>query len=99
MAKRRKRGGLGAAEGSAISWLSSAVTNFRRIQTRNTTANNPCGAIEHYTDVVAEATAAEAVAGPGSAVARRASNLASEATRAQRTAVIACRHQAKRGGS
>ncbi len=89
MARPRKRTGLGAAEGSAISWLSSAQSNFTRIKKMRNA--DGCGAVEHYTDVIAEATAAEAVAGPGSAVARRASNLAREATHAQRQAVQVCR--------
>lgn len=72
----------------AMGWLTSASKNFSRIQKGRGSA---CSQIEHYTDVVAEATAAAAVADEGSAVARRAENLAREATQAQRLAVTACR--------
>ncbi len=77
---------------SAISWLSSASKNFARIKSRSKGGNaGSCSQIEHYTDVVAEATAAEALAPEGSAIAKRASNLAREATHAQRLAVQTCR--------
>jgi len=73
-------------------WLRSAEKNFASILGRKR-RSNPCSLIGHYTDVAAEATAAEALAAEAgvNGVATRASKLASTATRAQRGAVEACR--------
>ncbi len=55
--------------------------------------SDSCSLIEHYTDVVAEAVTAEAIAYEAGdrALATRANKLASTATHAQRGAVAACR--------
>jgi hypothetical protein len=90
MARRRRQ--LGDIETPAGRWLSSATKNFQRIRSRRNT--DGCDAIEHYTDVIAEATAASATAPSGSATATRAERLASEATHAQRQAVQVCRRSA-----
>lgn len=95
MARKRKgyRRGTGLADqsaSSAMSWFNSANNNFRRIQGRR---GNDCSTIEHYTDVIAEATAAEALAPRGSAIATRADNLRRQATHAQRAAVQVCRRE------
>ena len=76
----------------AQSFMSSAQNNFNRIRERHGRADS-CGLIEHYTDVVSEATVAEAVAyeAGDDALATRARKLTSTATRAQRGVVAACR--------
>jgi hypothetical protein len=76
----------------AEEFFSSAHQNFSRIRARHGRADS-CGLIEHYTDVVAEASVAEAVAHEAgdSVLADRARKLTSTATRAQRGAVAACR--------
>ena len=88
MARRHRR--LGDAAVSAGNWLNSASNNFDRIQQRG---GEPCGLVEHYTDVVAEATAAEALAHEASdePTVQRASKLASKATKEQRRVVRLCR--------
>lgn len=92
MRKRNRRGlfGLGEADraSEAIKWLESALKNFNAHKGKRS-----CFQIEHFTDVIAEATAASAVAPQGSAIVTRASRLASEATQAQRESVHACRKQ------
>lgn len=79
----------------AENWLQSAERNFKSIRSRVKSAD-PCSLIEHYTDVVAEATVAEACAtqiedNVPKAIADRATKLMRTATRAQRGAVKACR--------
>lgn len=77
-----------------MSWFNSANNNFRRIQGRaGRPGSGDCSTIEHYTDVIAEATAAEALAPRGSAIATRADNLRRQATHAQRAAVQVCRRE------
>lgn len=97
MARKRKgyRRGTGLADqtaSSALSWFNSANNNFRRLQNRRGSGSD-CTTIEHYTDVIAEATAAEALAPRGSAIATRADNLRRQATHAQRAAVQVCRRE------
>ena len=96
MAKRRKTS-LGdnrerAYHELAKEFLSSAHNNFQRIRERHSRSDS-CGLVEHYTDVVAEATVAEAVAyeAGDDALHARARKLVSTATRAQRGATAACR--------
>lgn len=91
MPKRRKKQ-LGDYHSLASSFYRSARTNFAQIRERHSRADS-CGLIEHYTDVVAEAVTAEAVAHEAGddALAERARKLASTATHAQRGAVQACR--------
>lgn len=91
MARRRTRSsGLGNA-GRAEGWLDSAKSNFASIRRRHS-RTNPCSLIEHYTDVVAEATVAEVLAHETSpTLAAQAEKLTRTATRAQRGAVAACR--------
>jgi hypothetical protein len=90
MAKKRKS--LGDYHSLASSFYRSARTNFEQIRERHGRADS-CGLVEHYTDVVAEATVAEAIAHEAGddALTARARKLASTATRAQRGAVAACR--------
>ena len=95
MARRKKS--LGTSSDNtyrelARSFMSSAASNFSRIRERHGRADS-CGLIEHYTDVVSEASVAEAVAyeAGDDALAARARKLTSTATRAQRGAVAACR--------
>lgn len=93
MAKRRRKGlGSDNYRSLAAGFYSSAQTNFQQIRERHGRADS-CGLIEHYTDVVAEAVTAEAVAFEAGDrdLASRARKLASTATRAQRGAVAACR--------
>ena len=88
--------GLGNADRSeAVNWLKSANDNFNRIKKSRMNVKHNCHFIEHYTDVIAEATAAMAVAGEGSSVIIKAQNLAREATDAQRLAVQLCRRTGK----
>lgn len=75
-------------------WLSSAESNFKRIRGR-VSRSNPCGLIEHYTDVIAEATVASAMAGDDRQIGDRAEKLTRTATRAQRGAVKACQLSVK----
>lgn len=98
MAKRRSKS-LGTSDRPTSSihalaqgFMSSAHSNFVRTRARHASADS-CGLIEHYTDVVAEASVAEAVAYEigDDALAARARKLTSTATRAQRGAVAACR--------
>lgn len=99
MAKRRKKR-LGESSSNyralAQNFLSSAQQNFNRIRERHGRADS-CGLIEHYTDVVAEAVTAEAVAFEAGDrdLSDRARKLASTATHAQRGAVAACRRGVK----
>jgi hypothetical protein len=89
--KRRKQ--LGSDfETLAHRFMSSAHQNFQRIRSRHSRTDS-CSLIEHYTDVVSEATVAEAIAFEAGdrALATRANKLASTATHAQRGAVAACR--------
>jgi hypothetical protein len=80
----------------AMNWLNSATKNFHRIQsTRH--SGSACWQIEHYTDVVAEATAASALVPVGSAIHKKASNLQREATDAQRQATRSCRRELHKG--
>lgn len=95
MVKRRKKPfGMSSDNYHALaqSFMSSAHNNFQRIRARHSRADS-CALIEHYTDVVAEAITAEAVAFEAGdrALSDRARKLASTATRAQRGAVAACR--------
>lgn len=87
-----KRKALGDYHSLASSFYRSARTNFEQIRERHGRADS-CGLIEHYTDVVAEATVAEAIAHEAGddALASRARKLTSTATRAQRGATAACR--------
>ena len=71
-------------------WFQSARKNFDRIRARHS-KSNPCSLIEHYTDVIAEATVASVLAASGSVTAEHAEKLTRTATRAQRGAVAACR--------
>ncbi len=95
MTKKRKKCGLGS-QGTvdytqrARDWFSSAVDNFTRIRRGK---QRGCSAVEHYTDVVAEATAAEAMAHESGAhtLAKQANKLRKTATQAQRGAVALCR--------
>jgi len=95
MAKRRKKPfGMSSDNYRALaqSFMSSAHQNFNRIRERHARADS-CGLIEHYTDVVAEAVTAEAIAFEAGdrELSDRARKLASTATHAQRGAVKACR--------
>lgn len=86
MARRgKKRRSRGLSGGTGESWYNSAQANFDRVRRGN---SRGCAAIEHYTDVIAEATVAENM---GSVPAAK---LVRTATRAQRGAVALCR----RGG-
>lgn len=89
MAKRRRSRGLGDA-GGPESWFRSARTNFDAIRKRHSRVG-ACGLVEHYTDVIAEATVASVLAAKGSVTQEHADKLAKTATRAQRGAVAACR--------
>lgn len=93
MTKRRSKSlGTSGYHTLAQQFLSSAHSNFNRIRERHGRADS-CGLIEHYTDVVSEATVAEAVAYEAGDhdLSARALKLARTATRAQRGAVAACR--------
>jgi hypothetical protein len=100
MAKRRKKTLGNYPENNyhalAQNFMSSATNNFARIRERHSRADS-CSLIEHYTDVVSEATVAEAVAyeAGDDVLAARARKLTSTATRAQRGAVAACRRGVK----
>lgn len=98
MAKRRRKQ-LGSDNFRALAqnFYSSAWNNFTQGE-RERGRPNPCRLIEHYTDVVAEASVASAVAHEAgdNALAERALKLASTATHAQRGAVAACRLGARR---
>lgn len=91
MSKLRRKS-LGDYHSLASSFYRSARTNFEHIRERNAKSDS-CGSVEHYTDVVAEATVAEAVAHEAGddALAERARKLARTAVHAQRGAVMACR--------
>lgn len=85
-------------------WYTSALNNFKRIRSRHA-KSDPCSLIEHYTDVVAEATTAAAIGHniesdiPGvERFAKAADQLTSTATRAQRGAVKACSLGIRRRG-
>jgi hypothetical protein len=99
MAKRRKKS-LGMSDDNyralAQNFMSSAHSNFQRIRERHGRSGS-CSLIEHYTDVVAEAVTAEAIAFEAGdrALSDRARKLASTATHAQRGAVAACRRGVK----
>lgn len=97
MARRKRRRGLGAVQVNsgalgerAREFYRSAVDNFQRIRRGK---QRGCAAIEHYTDVVAEASAAEMLAESAGqrAISHPAAKLVSTATRAQRGAVALCR--------
>ena len=96
--KKRKRTlrGFGDAEtdrsSEAMKWLKSALKNYEG--RKSGWVKNPCFNIEHFTDIIAEATAASALAPKdNSAIVKRAQNLASEVTQLQREAVTLCRRQ------
>lgn len=96
MAKRRRKG-LGDSSTSAAGWLTSATRNLSRMRGQK---NSGCSSIEHYTDVVAEATVAAVLAPKGSAISTRADNVVREATAAQRVATQACKlHHSKRSSA
>lgn len=80
-------------------WLNSAEKNWASILNRKR-RSDPCSLIEHYTDVIAEATVAEALATQHHAglYQRNAAKLARRATHAQRGAVAACRRNIKPKG-
>jgi len=100
MAKRRKKALGNYPENNyhalAQSFMSSAANNFARMRERHSRVDS-CSLIEHYTDVVSEATVASAVAHEAgdAALAARAQKLTSTATRAQRGVVAACRRGVK----
>ena len=91
MSKLRRKS-LGDYHSLASAFFRSARTNFVSIRERHTKSDS-CGSVEHYTDVVAEATVAEAIAHEAGddALAERARKLARTAVHAQRGAVAACR--------
>lgn len=92
MATRRRKSLGSDFQTLAQRFMTSAHRNFQQIRSRHSRADS-CSLIEHYTDVVSEATVAEAIAYEAGdrALATRANKLASTATRAQRGAVAACR--------
>ena len=96
--RKRRSSGLGMTSnehaGRAASWLRSATQNLHRIAK---ITNNPCSTIEHYTDVIAEATVAENEAqyAGDKVIALKASTLTRHATEMQRSRVYAC---ARTGG-
>lgn len=74
-------------------WLKSAIKNYE-VRKKFEWTKSPCFHIEHFTDIIAEATAASALAPrENSAIVKRAQNLASEATQLQREAVTLCRRE------
>lgn len=91
MAKRKRSKGLGnESSDKALGWYVSAGRNFDRIRAGK---QRGCSAVEHYTDVVVEATVAEtlAVMEQRPVLVAKAAKLARTATRAQRGAVALCR--------
>lgn len=92
MRRRKSLGSDNNYRSLAESFFSSADQNFRRIRGRHA-KSDACDLVEHYTDVVAEATVAEAVSyeAGDDALHARARKLVSTATRAQRGATAACR--------
>lgn len=108
MSRNRKKPAMPSQSALSMSdagnWLRSAKENFDRIR-RTHAKKDPCVVIEHYTDVIAEATAAEAFAAntdadvPGIERVREAADaLRSTATKAQRGAVKACSLGIRRRG-
>jgi hypothetical protein len=104
MSKARKAAEHAAAgykKTEAGRFFASATDNFHRIRARSagrrgTERHNPCSDVEHYTDVIAEATVATVMAGNDDGLANRADKLRATATRAQRGAVAACALRGKR---
>jgi len=89
-----KRKSLGTAReiaARAESFYQSAANNWTRIRKRHGRVNE-CSNIEHYTNVVTEASVAAVLAehAGDTALERQADRLTSRATHAQRGAIKAC---------